>query len=213
MKILYVPAKQKVSIPSEIIKKIGKKLPKAIGLVTTIQFSQLAKKFYLIFKTQNKKVFLSQKGIILGCNLKAATEIQNKVSCFLYIGSGNFHPLQLALSLKKPIFIFNPNTLQFYSLDLKEINKIKARQKAAYVKYLSLDKKGILISIKPGQIKLKEALRLKKEIEKKGEKAYLFLMDNFIPEQLENWKLAWINTACPGLSLENQILYYKNLTF
>ncbi|MEM1535897.1 MAG: diphthamide synthesis protein [Candidatus Pacearchaeota archaeon] len=210
MKILYIPARQKIFISKETIEEIAKKLPKKVGLVTTIQFSHLLKKFYFIFKEKGKKVFVYREGIILGCKLDAALKLQDKVSCFLYIGSGNFHPMLLALSLKKPIFVFNPNSSQFYKLDQEEINKIKARQKAAYVKFLSSDKKGILVSIKPGQLKLREALEIKKRLEKKGGKVYLFLMDNFVPEQLENWPdLAWLNTACPGLNLENHLLDYN----
>ena len=147
-----------------------------------------------------------EKGQILGCRVEAATKLENKVDAFLYIGSGKFHPLAVALKLKKqkPIFIFNPLSEQFFKLENKEIEKYKARKKGQKIKFLSARKVGILVSIKPGQNKLKQAQILKKKLEKQNKKAYIFLFDNFQPEQLENWPEidCWVNTACPGLNLD-----------
>lgn len=209
MKILYVPSKGEISISQSLLEKISEEVPDKVGIITTLQFSEIAKKIFVFFKKKKKKVFMYRGGLILGCDLDAARKIEKKVSSFLYIGSGNFHPLMVALSLKekKPIFVFNPNTQQFYRFSEKEIEKIKNKRKAAYLQFLSSSRIGIFVSIKKGQARLSEALKIKNLLEKKGKKAYIFIADNFSSEQLENWKdLVWINTACPGISLEQNFL-------
>ncbi|MEM4703074.1 MAG: diphthamide synthesis protein [Candidatus Pacearchaeota archaeon] len=210
MRVLYIPVRQNIDL-SQFEKEIDK-LPKRVGLVSTIQFIDSIREISRILKRKDKQVFISGQGMLLGCNLEAATRIQDKVCAFLYLGSGNFHPLQLALALKKekPIFTFNPLAGKLVKLDWREVRKIKARQRGARIKVLSSDKIGVLVSTKQGQCKLDEALKLKEKLEKQGKKIYLFLFDNFQSEQLENWQdLAWLNTACPGLSLEQPKLYFS----
>jgi len=216
MKILYIPAKNKIPLSISNLKSKIKKLPNKIGLISTVQFSDIIPKIASIIRLENKIPVFYKKPIILGCDLKAGVKIQNKVDCFLYIGSGRFHPIALSLSLKKeiPIFVFNPNTNTFKKLDYREVQKMKRRQKAAYIRYLSKNEIGILVSTKQGQCNLKQALSLKKDIEEKGKKAYIFLTDHFSEHQLENWpNLAWINTMCPGLSREmpSRLLDFRNI--
>ena len=210
MKVLFVPAKKSVFISDNLIKRLSKKLPRRIAIFSTIQFQDFIKKFSLILK--DKQVFISENPV-LGCKVTHITKYEDKVDAFLYIGSGNFHPLSLALKLKKEkeIFIFNPNTLQFSEFDWTLVGKIKAREKAARIKFLSSDKIGVLVSIKSGQERLKEALKLKINLEER-KRAYLFIFDEFHKEQLENWpNLAWVNTACPGLAQDFCSLNIENL--
>lgn len=211
MKLLFVPAKYTSSFSLKNIQT--KRLPKTIGLITTIQHLHEIKKIKLFLEKNNKKVIIG--GQILGCKVDSATKIQKKVQAFLYIGSGKFHPLQVALALKqpKPIFIFNPLTNEFNRLNKKEIQKFKNRKKGQKIKFLSSNTFGILVSTKSGQNKLKEALELKKKLEKQKKKAYIFTFNTLDINQLENWPNieCWINTACPGLSLENPFIWIGDI--
>jgi 2-(3-amino-3-carboxypropyl)histidine synthase len=214
MKIFYVPAKQQVRISTQFAKDFSKRIPKNIGLVSTIQFSYLIPELANILKSEGKNIFVYGKGQVLGCNFDSVIKIQDKVDAFIYLGSGKFHPLQFSLKLKqkKQIFLFNPVIEQFTEFDWKDTEKIKLQKKALQVKFLSSNKIGILVSTKPGQSKLKEALELKSKLEKKGKKTYLFIMDNFISDQLENWQdLTWINTACPGLAQDFNLLNFSDI--
>lgn len=212
MKLLFIPVKYK----SGISLKLSKKFPKKIGLVSTVQFTDSLKNIKNQLEQQGKKVFVSKSpslepGQVLGCNVNNATIIQDKVEAFLYIGSGTFHPLAIALALKKPkpIFIFNPETKKFGKLDEKLVEKTKARQKTAKIKLLSSKKVGILVSTKPGQERLKQALELKNKLEKNSKNAYVFLFNDFDINQLENFPNieCWINSACHGLSLEQPFIW------
>ena len=68
--------------------------------------------------------------------------------------------------------------------------------------FLNSKKVGILVSLKPGQERLKEALKLSKKLEKE---AYLFLFNNISPAEFENFPQigSWVNTACPRLDMES----------
>jgi len=96
--------------PIPIIEKEVKKLEKfkKIGLLTTVQFVKAMKKVQEYLKGKGKEVFLHKSlkypGQILGCNVDAAKEIEGMVDCFLYVGAGKFHPLGVALKVKKPVF-------------------------------------------------------------------------------------------------------------
>ena len=216
MRVLFVPAKYKGSFSLKNIQI--KNLPKIIGLVTTIQHIDSINKIKDYLKNNNKKIIIGKsktlhRGQILGCDVSAAISIQNKIQAFLYIGSGKFHPFQIAMATNKPIFIFNPLTEQFKLLEKEKIQKFKNRRKGQKLKFLSSNIFGILVSTKPGQNKLKEALQLKKKLEKQKKEVYIFTFDTLDINQLENFPdiECWINTACPGLSLENSFIWIGDI--
>lgn len=218
MKLLFIPVKSNLEISLNF--KV-EKLPDKIGLIGTVQFVDSLKDIKLFLEKRNKKAFIGKaksasfkSGQVIGCNTEAATSIEDKVEAFLYVGSGIFHPLAIALALKKPkpIFIFNPDTQQLTELDKKEILKAKAKKQTAKIKFLSSHSFGILVSIKPGQQRLKQAMTLKSRLEKQGKKSYIFIFDNFDTNQLENFSSieCWINSACPGLSIENPFVWIND---
>ncbi len=216
MKVLFVPSKYKIHFSLGNIE--SKRLPSKIGLITTIQHTNSLKKIKTFLEKHKKKVIIRkseflEKGQILGCDVSAATKIQDKVQAFLYVGSGKFHPLQLALATNKPIYIYNPLTNQFSKLKAEDINKAKARKKGQKLKFLSAQNYGILVSTKPGQNKLKQAIALKKKLEKQKKKAYIFMFNTLDINQLENFLKVecWINTSCPGLSLENPFIWINDI--
>ena len=67
--------------------------------------------------------------------------------------------------------------------------------------FLNADKAGILVSTKPGQENLKEAIEFKKKTKKK---TYIFICNNINTSEFENFGLkAWVNTACPRLDMND----------
>lgn len=191
MKILHIPAKALVDI--KLPDKELKKLPKKIGLVTTVQHLD---KLNDIQKQLPDSVLGGQ---ILGCNNKSAEKINSKVDAFLFIGSGMFHPLAVAVKTKKPVFCWNPFVKELRTVDKKEIEAYEKKKKAALSKFLISDRIGILICVKPGQYHLDKALKLK---EKSDKEYYLFQFDTLNIAELENFNFiqCWVNTACPRIS-------------
>jgi 2-(3-amino-3-carboxypropyl)histidine synthase len=181
MKILHIPAKAIVAINLSKIKLKGK-----TGMLTTAQHLDKVK----VIKKENF-TFLGQ---VLGCNAKNA---KGEYDQFLYIGSGKFHPIRIALETNKPVFTYNPFTKQFKEIDNKEITKIKRRIKGSYLKYLNAKKIGIITTTK-GQ-------NFNKDFNFKNKKVYYFMCNN-ITNQIENFPdiEVWVNTACPRLAYEGE---------
>ena len=172
-------------------------LPENISLAYSIQYKKLAEQF-------KEKLGKRVKGFkqVLGC-----TKLKSKYPILL-VGSGKFHAIQLALQGNE-VYILEE---KISKLDEKEIEEIKAKRKTALMNFLSASKIGILVSIKPGQENLKQALKIKNELEKKRKEASVFLADNIPIEELENYNIqSWLNTSCPALTFDSRILNIREL--
>jgi len=193
MKILNIHAKASVDItlPEDKLKE----LPSKAGLVTTIQH---------LHKIDDIKAQLPnavKAGQVLGCDTKAAEKIADKVDAFLFIGSGVFHPIAVALNTKKPVFCWNPFTQELKQVTKKEIERYEQKNKGSLARFLGSDKIGILVSTKPGQNNMEKALKLKQKSDKEY---YIFQFDTLNPGELENFPFidCWVNTACPRIADE-----------
>ncbi|MBD3361785.1 hypothetical protein GF358_03255 [Candidatus Woesearchaeota archaeon] len=193
MKVLNIHAKANVDIklPEDKLKK----LPPNIGLVTTIQ--HLDRLNDVQAQLPNSII----AGQVLGCNTDAAVKINDQVGVFLFIGSGIFHPIAIALKTKKPVFCWNPFTKELKQIKDDEIKQYEQKKKGSLTKFLSSDKIGILVSTKPGQYNMEKALKLKKRADKDY---YIFQFDTFNLNELENFPFieCWVNTACPRIADE-----------
>jgi len=191
MEILYIESKLK-NLKISLSNKEIKKLPNKIDLLYTIQYKELA---YNIAK-QIKKTGIKINKIkqILGCSIIKSKSI-------LFIGTGKFHLNNLILQ-NNEIYIIKNN--QIIKIPEDEINKLRTREKTSYLKFLHSNKIGILVSIKKGQYNIEKALKLKKQLEKKGKSCYIFLSDNININEFDNFNIdSWVNTACPGLFFDN----------
>lgn len=182
-------------------------LPKKIGLVTTTQFLGKIEEIKNYLEQNGKEAFIDKEkqrnaGQLLGCDVGAAAKIQDNVDAFLYIGSGEFHPLGVALNTNKGVFTFNPVSGVFSKLKEEEIEKYKKSKKANYARFLYAQKIGIMVTIKPGQYSYSKALGIKKKLEEKGKKCFIFVFDTLDANEINNFPFIefWINTACPRIA-------------
>ncbi len=205
MNVIFVSAayKKHFSISNSFIKE----LPNRVGLVATIQFLGFLNSIKKEIEKNGKKAIIG--GQILGCDSNNALKIKDKVDCFLFIGSGKFYILRIAMNLDRemPIFNLNPLSSELTKFDWQEIRKLKQKQKAQEIRILSADRVGIFVSTKSGQLHLDRALKIKEDLEKKDKKAYIFMADLLDQNQFENFDVqAWVNTACPGLFYDVSVL-------
>ncbi|MFH1229674.1 MAG: diphthamide biosynthesis enzyme Dph2, partial [Candidatus Aenigmatarchaeota archaeon] len=181
---------------------------KSIGLVASIQFVDSLDEIRKLLERSGKTVKIGNgnfhPGQILGCDFSSAKEIENEVDAFLYVGTGHFHPLGLALQTGKPVYSMN-----LERNEVEEISKMKEKfLKQRYAaQALAKDAKlfGILVSIKPGQLKLELAKKIKSKLEADGKKAYILSFNEIKPEKLLGIEVdCYINTACPRIAIENR---------
>lgn len=209
IRTLLIEAKSTIDV-KPVAEKALKLLPKRVGLVTTSQHKHKLNEIKKIIEKTGKKVFVG--GQVLGCDASAAVKIKNKVDAFLYIGSGEFHPIEVVLETGKKVIIANPFSNEVSEINKKDVEIYKKRQKGALLKFLSSKNIGILVSTKPGQQKLRDAMKLKKKLEKKDKNCYIFIADNIDASQFENFPFVecWVNTACPRLEEDKSgIVNYK----
>jgi 2-(3-amino-3-carboxypropyl)histidine synthase len=182
-----------------------------IGLVSTIQFIDSLEKAKKFLKKKGKTVIIGRGnlnlGQVLGCDVSSAKSIENEVDSFLFIGSGKFHALGVAMETGKPVFVLDVEKNVIYELDKRDFEK----QKYAAISLAKDAKKfGILVSVKPGQLNLELAKKIKKDLERKGKKAYLLVLNEVKPEKLLGLDLdCYINTACPRITIENRTEFKK----
>ncbi|MBN2111578.1 diphthamide synthesis protein [Candidatus Woesearchaeota archaeon] len=193
MRTLFIEAKSNAEL--KLSKEQIKKLPKKIGIATTIQH------LHRIKEVQKQIPGSIMAGQILGCNASSARKIKNEVDAFLYVGSGVFHPIEIAIETGKEVFCFNPFTKVLSKIDEKEIGKYRKKKMASLARFLSSEKIGILVSTKPGQNRMKDALKL---AERKDREYYIFAFDTLNELDLENFPFikCWVNTACPRIADE-----------
>ena len=196
MKLLFIPAKAKVDL-SGILKKI--KLKGKIGLVAAVQY------VHTLEEVQKHIPNSIIAGQVLGCNAEQPYKVRDKVDAFLYIGSGRFHPIAVAMITKKPTYIATPITNEFSEISQKEIDDYQKKKKGKQLMFLSARKVGILVSMKPIQQLYQKALELKNKL--KDKESFIFVTNTFDASQFENFNDidCWINTACPRIEGKNII--------
>lgn len=192
--VLYYPWKIDLDIDLNKIDFSSIKEEK-IGLLTTVQHEDLPETIASKLKKIGKKPVIGGK--ILGCFTGNAEKIKDRVDCFLFIGSGRFHPLGI-----------KDNKIYFLDLEKRKIEEIdpsylEKKRYANIFKAKDVDSFGILVSTKKGQFCLSEAIKAKKYLENRNKKAYILIMDEISNEKLEGIKVdAFINTACPRIADE-----------
>ncbi len=190
-------------------------LPGRIGLVTTTQYRHWLPKIQERLEAKGHVVRIGDPdrrvayaGQLLGCDYHTATVIERDVDGYLYVGTGDFHPLGVAILVDKPVIIADPERGTARSLaEVKD--RILRQRHAAISRAQDAQVFGIIVSKKIGQLRMDLGQDLKALAEKHGRKASIFLMDLVSPDYLAGYRVdAWVNTACPRIAIED-ILQYK----
>lgn len=212
LKFIECSLNKDIIIPEEIINK----LPKNVCVLTTVQYIKglsniirQLKKNKINVETLKLK-HSKYKGQMLGCSF--TTEALNIFSeAILFIGDGLFHPKIIKLKTEKPVYAFNPLTEELTEVKESDVKNIKDRLTGALLKYHDSKNIGILVSIKPGQNKLEEALRLKEEIKKENKNAFVLLCETLDFNDLINYTFidVFVNTLCPRIGFDDNIRINK----
>jgi 2-(3-amino-3-carboxypropyl)histidine synthase len=213
--VLFIEVRLDYDI-TDLLQPALDRLGPRVGLVTTVQHvHQLGKlKEWLEGKGRMAVIGRGDRrvknaGQVLGCNVTAASSIKDQVDQFLYLGSGDFHPLAVSLATGKPVIVLDP--LMQEVRDVEQLKDRILRQRHGAISLASEAKSfGIIISSKPGQQRKALADRLKEMILGKGRKAFLIVMDNVTSDQLIAFQLdAFVSTACPRLAIDDYLRFKK----
>jgi 2-(3-amino-3-carboxypropyl)histidine synthase len=201
--------------PTPLIEQHLDELPKRVGLVTSVQH---------IHTLEAVKNFLEEKGFkthigppkgrakypgqILGCSFSSASSICELVDVFMYIGSGNFHPLGVALSTGKKTIVVDVLLGEVRDITALKDKMLKQRY-AKVVKALEGVTFGIIVGEKRGQMRETLAMEIKRKLESRGKKAYLIYLEEITPENLMSFRKldVLVNTACPRIAVEDALRF------
>jgi len=152
---------------------------------------------------------LTFPGQVLGCNYSGD---DSSVGHYLFLGSGDFHPIGLVLHTGKPLAMLDPYTGDASEMSSERIERILRQRFGLIMSVQDSTSFGILIGEKPGQMRRTLALRMKRMLEKHGKKGYLLALEHVGPELIDFYPVdAFVNTACPRIAIDDAVRYAKPL--
>ncbi|MBQ9159948.1 MAG: diphthamide biosynthesis enzyme Dph2 [Methanobrevibacter sp.] len=213
---VFIEAFSKIDIKKDLEKSLENlKEYSRIGLVTTTQHLHLLNEAKDFLEDNGKEVILgsspsTRKGQVLGCNFSSIKDLD--VEIFLFIGSGNFHPLGINLFSNTPVLALDPYNSEIRRMD-DYADRILRIRFARITKARSAEKWGILVSSKEGQYRMKLAKEIKKTLEDAKMEAYIILVDNVTPDVLLPYLDldAFVVSACPRIAIDDSQMYKKPL--
>ncbi|WP_297475307.1 diphthamide biosynthesis enzyme Dph2 [Thermococcus sp.] len=206
---IFVPAFARIDVVPALERNIDeiKKLGRRIALVTTAQH---------IHQLERAKAFLEGKGFevligkgdsrvswpgqVLGCNFSAA---KLDVEGVLFIGAGYFHPIGVAMAVKKPTLEINPYSGDAVWMD-DEAERLIRKRWAQIARAMNAERFGVITSTKKGQLRLAEAKRVVKLLRERGKYARLIAMNHISYPALEGFDFdAYVVVACPRVPIDD----------
>ena len=187
-----------------------------LGLVGSIQHLHLLPDFHDRLEEAGFEVEipiggarLSFPGQVLGCNYSGDDD---SIGHYLFLGSGDFHPIGLVLHTGKPLGMLDPYTGDAEEMSLERIERILRQRFGLIMASGEAQRFGILIGEKPGQMRRSLALRMKRLLEKHGKKGYLLALEHVGPDLIDFYPVdAFVNTACPRIAIDDAVRYQKPL--
>ena len=200
----------------ELLERAGPKLLDRIGIFTTIQhLRQLpVATRWLVDHGKTVKVGmgdsrLKREGQVLGCNVTAATNIDHEVDQYIYIGSGDFHPLEVAIETNKPVIVLDPLMNEVRELEVLK-DRILRQRYGAIARCHNAKDFLIIVSSKPGQNRLPMALDMNEKLRRKGMGSDIVILNEVRPDYLLPYQAdVYVSTACPRLAIDDYLRYPK----
>jgi 2-(3-amino-3-carboxypropyl)histidine synthase len=204
-KVYFIETRSAVEVRDVVKMAVSELTGQRIGIISTVQHVHKLDDAASVLKKHGKECVIcggdgkiAYPGQVLGCNFSAARN--EECDEYLYIGSGQFHPLGVSLATKKRVLIADPFVNELREADS---SKVLRQRSAVIAKSLDADVFGIVVSCKPGQKRMELAVKLKKMAKEHDKEAHILTMDLVTPDQLLQFKVdAFVNTACPRLAVD-----------
>jgi 2-(3-amino-3-carboxypropyl)histidine synthase len=179
---------------------------RTVGLVTTVQHVHLIPAMEAFLHSKRITSIVAEgggrtpnRGQVLGCNFAAAKA--TGADEILFVGTGLFHPIGIALATRARVIALDPLTgaVQEVNGDSPMRRRFAVMEKARDAKSI-----GIIVSTKSGQQRMELARRLASL----SPHAVIVTMREVNPDELLNLGFAcYVNTACPRLAYDDQVRF------
>lgn len=188
-----------------------------VGLVTTAQHIRKLPVMMRILRENGFEPLvgkgsgrIAEEGQVLGCNVSVAQSISDKVDCFLFVGTGRFHALAVTFVTDKPVVAVNPFTLEVLKDELSmEKNRLIRRRYGFITMAENAEVFGVIVSTKPGQMRLKKAVEVEEKLKAYGKRVYLLVVDSVEPSVLKGFLdvECLVSTACPRIAFDDALRF------
>jgi 2-(3-amino-3-carboxypropyl)histidine synthase len=209
-KIFFLETRMPVDLREAVKRAIPLLSSRRVGVSTTVQhLHKLSDAVAALAEERIEGVLgapggrLRYPGQVLGCCYSSAVSLD--VEEHLFIGTGSFHPLGMALATGRRVVAADPVTGAVSVIDpgpmlRRRFAKIAGAKKARRF--------AVLVSKKPGQRRMELARRLKEKGEARGLDMVLVYLDVVGPDRLLNLGVeAAVCTACPRIALDDADRY------
>ncbi|MCK9590920.1 MAG: diphthamide biosynthesis enzyme Dph2 [Methanoregula sp.] len=177
-----------------------------VGLVTTVQHVHLIPEMERFLLTKGITAIVAggsrrtpNRGQVLGCSFAAAKATGAEE--ILFVGTGLFHPIGIALATHTQVIALDPltGTAQEVSGDALLRRRFAVMEKARSARSI-----GIIVSTKSGQ----QRMDLAKRLASLSPTTVIITMREVTPTELLNLGFAcYVNTACPRLAYDDQVRF------
>jgi 2-(3-amino-3-carboxypropyl)histidine synthase len=213
--VLYIQARSSAD-PLPAVESALPHLPDKVGIVTIAQHIHTLQDIVGFLETNGKTPHVGKgdnrtftPGQVLGCNTSSAKSIAEEVNAFLFVGTGNFHPLAVALSTGKSVIVADPVTREVRTVE--ELKDKVLKQRFGAIELAKHAKSfGIILSTKVGQRRKRVAYDVEQTLREYGKRPVIVEMDLVIPERLDAFRFdSWVSTACPRLAIDDIAAFSK----
>lgn len=212
IRVVFVPAYCRAGVARAVesaLDQLGE--CERVGLLCSIQHAREVPRAAEILRREGVEVVVGRAGDprmaagqVIGCDVSAAVSIAGKVDAFLVVAGGFFHAAGVYAKTGTRTLALDP--FRGSAVDVEEYVRRKyALHLDALCKASEARELGVIVCTKPGQCRLAEALRARELLERAGRRAQLVVLGDVDGERLANLGLeAFVNTACPRLSFDDQ---------
>ncbi|MCR3883707.1 diphthamide biosynthesis enzyme Dph2 [Methanotrichaceae archaeon M04Ac] len=209
-KVVYVEAKMEADVREAVERAADLVLARRVGVVTTVQHVHRMEDIVEVLEKRGIEAVVRPRGgrthypgQVLGCNYEAARYAD--VEEYLFVGTGRFHPLGVALATKKRVLAADPVTGEVAVIDPTPMLK---RRYGAIARAGDAERIAVIVSKKPGQKRMDLARKMAALGEEHGKEMVLVYLDRVVPDVLVNLGVdAAVCTACPRIALDDQANY------
>jgi 2-(3-amino-3-carboxypropyl)histidine synthase len=186
------------------------RIAERVGLVATAQHLHMLPQAEQVLREMGRQVLIGQgdartaaPGQVLGCNVTSALALKGKVDQYIFLGSGYFHPLAVALGAGADVLSIDP--YRGAVNDLGEMKERVIRQRyASMAKAKDAKDWLVIICDKPGQRRSALARRCLEQLRNAGMRADMVQLNEVRAEALLPFRAeAAVSTACPRLAIDD----------
>lgn len=209
-KVIFLEARMPQDLKEAVEKAVPLLRSKKVGITTTIQHVHKLNQVLDVLKEHEIEGRIGRaggrikySGQVLGCCYSTARNMD--VDEYLFIGTGQFHPLGIALATGKRVVVVDPVTCEVSEIDTEPMLR---RRFGAIARAMDASRFAILVSKKPGQRRMELAWLMKEMGEARGLEMFIVYLDNIEPDRLLNLGAeAAVSTACPRIALDDAAKY------